>query len=89
MKKFIIEREVPGLGKMSPEELVGVTANSCSVVDGMGKPYHWVQSFITDDKMYCVHIAENEDVVRKHAELGGFPINSIKEVKTMIDPATH
>lgn len=88
MKKFVIERNIPGLGNFSAEELQVVTQNSCAVVDNLHKPYHWIQSFITGNKMYCIHIAESEDVVREHAKRGQFPINSIAEVKTIIDPST-
>jgi hypothetical protein len=88
MKKFVVERNLPGAGNLSPEELKTIASTSCEVIDEMGKPYHWVQSFITTDKIYCVHIAENEDVVREHARLGKFPINTISEVKTIIDPVT-
>ncbi|MDN5283811.1 MAG: hypothetical protein JWR38_85 [Mucilaginibacter sp.] len=88
MKKFVIERELPGAGKLSVEELQAITQTSCSAVNEMRKPYHWVQSFVTDNKIYCVHIAENEQVIREHAALGGFPVTSISEVKAMIDPST-
>jgi hypothetical protein len=88
MKKFIIERNIPGAGKLSPEELQTISKTSCEAVTQLGKPYHWIQSFITGDKIYCVHIAENEDVLREHARLGNFPINTIAEVKTIIDPTT-
>lgn len=88
MKKFVIEREIPGAGKLSAEELAAITQASCSVVNEIGKPYHWVQSFVTDDKIYCIHIAESEEVIREHAAMGGFPANSIAEVKAIIDPST-
>jgi len=88
MKKFVIERELPGAGKLSVEELQAITQTSCSAVNEMRKPYHWVESFVTDNKIYCIHIAENEDVIREHAALGGFPVTSISEVKAMIDPST-
>ncbi|QHT70244.1 DUF4242 domain-containing protein [Rhodocytophaga rosea] len=88
MKKFVIERNLPGAGNLSPEELQAISQTSCEVVNGLGKPYHWVQSFVTDDKIYCVHIAESEEVVREHARLGQFPINSVNEVKAIIDPVT-
>jgi len=88
MKKFIIERNMPGLGNLSPEELQAASQTSCEVVNQLDKPYHWIQSFITNDKMYCIHIAESEEVIREHAMLGKFPINSIAEVKAVIDPAT-
>jgi len=88
MKKFVIERELPGAGKLSVEELQAITQTSCSAVNEMRKPYHWVESFVTDNKIYCIHIAENEQVIREHAALGGFPVTSISEVKAMIDPST-
>lgn len=88
MKKFVIERNLPGAGNLSPQELQAISQTSCEVVNGLGKPYHWVQSFVTSDKIYCVHIAENEEVVREHARLGQFPINSVNEVKAIIDPVT-
>jgi hypothetical protein len=88
MKKFIIERNLPGAGNLSAEELQSISQTSCDVVSQLGKPYHWIQSFVTDDKIYCVHIAESEEVVREHARMGNFPINSIAEVKAVIDPLT-
>ncbi|MCC8424773.1 DUF4242 domain-containing protein [Mucilaginibacter sp. UR6-11] len=88
MKKFVIERHFPGLGNLSAQELQTISQASCTVLNEMGKPYHWVESFITGDKMYCIHIAENEDAIREHASLGGFPVTSIAEVTTIIDPAT-
>jgi len=88
MKKFVIERDLPGAGSLSAEELQTITQTSCDVVNGMKKPYHWVESFVTDNKIYCIHIAENEDVIREHAALGGFPVTSVSEVKAMIDPST-
>ena len=88
MKKFIIEREVPGAGKLSQEELRAIAQTSCEVVNHLGKPYHWVESFVTDNKIYCVHIAEDEDTIREHAQKGGFPANSVQEVKAVIDPTT-
>ena len=88
MKKFIIEREVPGAGKLSPEELNAIVQTSCGVVNKMGKPYHWVQSFVTENKIYCVHIAEDDETILNHSKEGGFPANSVAEVKTVIDPST-
>jgi hypothetical protein len=88
MKKFVIERILPGAGNLSAEELQAISQASCAVVNKLGKPYHWIQSFVTDDKIYCIHIAENEEVVREHARLGNFPINTIAEVKAVIDPWT-
>ena len=88
MKKFVIERNLPGAGNLSPEELQAISQTSCEAVSQLGKPYHWIQSFVTDDKIYCIHIAESEEVVRQHARLGKFPINTVSEVKAMIDPTT-
>jgi hypothetical protein len=88
MKKFIIERNFPGAGELSAEELKNITQISCEAVMQLNKPYHWIQSYVTGDKIFCVHIAENEEVLREHARLGKFPINTISEVKTIIDPTT-
>lgn len=88
MKKFVIERDLPGAGNLSPEELQAISQTSCSVVNDLGKPYHWIQSFVTADKIYCIHIAESEDIIREHALKGGFPVTSIAEVKAIIDPTT-
>lgn len=88
MKKFVIERNLPGAGNLSAEELQAISQTSCQVVNELGKPYHWVQSFVTDDKIYCVHIAESEEIIREHAKRGKFPINSVSEVKAVIDPTT-
>lgn len=88
MKKFVIERSLPGAGNLTPEELQEISRTSCEVVSKMGKPYHWIQSFVTDDKIYCIHIAESEEVVREHARQGNFPVNKVSEVKAIIDPLT-
>ena len=88
MKKFIIEREVPGAGNLSQEELKAIAQTSCGVVNNLGKPYHWVESFVTENKIYCVHIAADEDTILEHAQKGGFPANSVQEVKAIIDPTT-
>ena len=88
MKKFVIERILPGAGNLSSEELEAISKTSCEVVTQLGKPYHWIQSFVTDDKIYCIHIAESDEEVRKHASMGKFPINTVAEVKAVIDPAT-
>jgi hypothetical protein len=88
MKKFVIERAIPGAGNLSAQELQAISQTSCGVVNDMGKPYHWIQSYVTGDKIYCIHIAESEEVVREHAALGGFPITSIAEVTAIIDPTT-
>ncbi|WP_424363321.1 DUF4242 domain-containing protein [Methylocystis parvus] len=88
MPKFIVEREIPGAGRMSAADLQGVSRKSCSVLRDLGPVVQWVESFVTDDKIYCVYIAPSADLIRKHAELGGFPANRISEVKSIIDPAT-
>ena len=88
MKKFVVERNFPGAGNLTIEELQTISQTSCEAIDKLGKPYHWVESFITDDKIYCIHIAESDDVIRQHSKLGKFPINTISEVKTVIDPTT-
>ena len=88
MPKYLIEREVPGAGSMSAQELQAISQKSCGVLQQMGPQIQWVQSYVTGDKIYCVYIAPNEAAVREHAERGGFPANSIAEVKTMIDPTT-
>ena len=88
MKKFVIERNLPGAGNLTAAELQSIAQTSCEVVSGLGEPYHWVQSFVTADKIYCIHIAENEELVREHARRGKFPINTIAEVKAIIDPQT-
>ena len=88
MKKFLIDRNLPGAGNLSPQELQDIARASCEVVCSLGKPYHWIQSFVTEDKIYCIHIAESEELVREHARLGKFPVNTISEVKSVIDPLT-
>ena len=88
MPKFIIERELPGAGNLSEAEMQGVSQKSCSVLHGMGPQIQWVQSFVTDDKIYCVYIAPNEEMVREHARQGGFPANKVSRVRSMIDPTT-
>ena len=88
MKKFVIERNLPGAGNLSSAELQAMAGTSCNAIDQVNKPYHWIQSYITGDKIYCVHIAESEEVIREHARLGKFPINTISEVKAIIDPVT-
>ena len=88
MPKFVIEREIPGAGKLSPEQLQGISQKSCGVLREMGPHIQWVQSYVTDDKIYCVYIAPDEETVRKHATQGGFPANRISQIRTMIDPTT-
>jgi hypothetical protein len=88
MPKFVIEREIPNAGKLSPEELRGISQRSCGVLRNLGPQIQWVQSYVTDDKVYCVYIAPNKEMVREHAKQGGFPANRISEVKSVIDPTT-
>lgn len=88
MPKYLIERELPGAGKPSPEELQAISKKSREVLNRMGPEIQWVQSYVTGDKIYCVYIAPNEELIREHAKLGGFPVNRIAEVKLMIDPTT-
>ena len=88
MPKYIIEREIPGAGKLSAEQLKGISQTSCGVLSKMGPAIQWVNSFVTDDKIYCVYIAPNEAMVREHASLGGFPANKVSQVVETIDPTT-
>ncbi len=88
MPKYVIEREIPGAGKLSAQELNGIAQKSCGVLNKMGPQIQWDESYVTDDKIYCVYIAPNEALVREHARQGGFPANRVSEVKTMIDPTT-
>jgi hypothetical protein len=88
MPKYVIEREIPGAGKLTPQELQAISQKSCGVLRDLGPQIQWVQSYVTDDKVYCVYIAPNEKMVRDHASQGGFPANRISEVKSMIDPTT-
>jgi hypothetical protein len=88
MPKFVIEREIPGAGKLSPEELHAISQKSCGVLSSMGPKIQWLNSFVTDDKIYCIYIAPDEATVREHATKGGFPANAIARVRTMIDPTT-
>jgi hypothetical protein len=86
--KYVIEREIPGAGKLSADELTAISAKSCGVLKDMGGATQWVQSYVTGDKIYCVYIAPNEAAVREHAKRGGFPANRVSEVTTIIDPTT-
>jgi hypothetical protein len=88
MPKYVIEREIPGAGKLTANELKAVSQKSCAVLRQMGPQIQWLESFVTDDKVYCVYVAPDADVIRQHAELGGFPANRISEVKRVIDPTT-
>ena len=87
MKKFIIERDLPGAGKLNKDELKEITKVSCTTVEGLGKPYHWLETFVTENKMFCIHIAENADVIKEHSAKAGFPVKSIREVNGIIGPA--
>ena len=86
MKKFVVERNLPGAGNLSQQELQAISETSNKVIGQLGKPYHWIQSFVSGDKIYCIHIAESEEVIREHARLGKFPVNTVSEVKATIDP---
>ena len=88
MPKYVIERELPGAGKLSPQELKGISQKSCGVLSKMGPQIQWVESYVTGDKIYCVYIAPNEQMVREHAQQGGFPANRVSEVVGVIDPTT-
>lgn len=88
MPKFLIEREIPGAGNLSPQELQNISQTSCSVLQKMGPQIQWLQSSVTGDKIYCVYIAPNEEMIREHARQGGFPANRVSEIKSVIDPTT-
>ncbi len=88
MPKYIIERDIPGAGKLTASELQAISEKSCSVLNRLGPQIQWLQSYVTGDKIYCVYIAPSEALVREHAQQGGFPTNRISEVKTIIDPTT-
>jgi len=88
MPKYVIEREIPGAGKLSATELHGIAQKSCGVLRNMGPQIQWLHSYVTDDKIYCVYIAPSEEAVRQHAQQGGFPANRISAIRRMIDPTT-
>jgi len=88
MPKYLIEREIAGAGKLTPEQLQGISQKSCGVLKKLGPQIQWLESYVTDDKVYCVYIAPDEATVREHAKQGGFPANRISEIKRMIDPTT-
>jgi hypothetical protein len=88
MPRYVIEREIPHAGRLSPEELRTISQRSCSVLNQMGPRIQWVQSYVTDDKIYCVYVAPNAEMVREHATKGGFPANRVAAVRTVIDPTT-
>jgi hypothetical protein len=86
MRKFVIERELPNAGKLSKEELQGISQKSCAILTNLGPSIQWVQSYVTDNKIYCIYIAPNEELIREHAKQGGFPVNNIAEISSIIDP---
>jgi hypothetical protein len=88
MPKYIIEREIPGAGKLTSDELAGISRRSCAIIHELGPDIQWMESFVTPDKLYCIYIARDEEIIRRHAFEGGFPANRISEVKRVIDPAT-
>ena len=88
MPKFLIEREIPGAGSLTPQQLQGISEKSCSVLRNLGPQVQWVESYVTGDKIYCVYIAPNEEMIREHARQGGFPANRVSEITRMIDPTT-
>jgi hypothetical protein len=88
MPKFIIERDMPGAGKLSPADLRAASQKSNQVLADLGPEIHWLHSYVTDDKLYCVYVAPDEDIIYEHARCGGFPANSVTRIETMIDPST-
>ena len=88
MPKYVIEREIPGAGKLNAEQLKAISQTSCGVLSKMGPQIQWVQSYVTTNKIYCIYNAPNEEMVREHAKLGGFPANSVSKVSSIIDPTT-
>ena len=88
MPKYVIERVVPGAGKLSPAELKAMSQRSCNVLNELGPQIQWVQSYVTDNKLYCIYIAPNEEMIHEHARRGGFPANHVSQVQTVIDPTT-
>jgi hypothetical protein len=88
MPKFVIEREIPGAGKLSAADLHGISQKSCGVLKELGPAIQWVESYVTDDKVYCVYIAASKELIERHAQQGGFPANRISEVRAVIDPTT-
>ena len=88
MPKYVIEREIPGAGKLTPDQLKSISQTSCGVLSNMGPQIQWLHSYVTGDKIYCIYIAPNEAMVREHAKQGGFPVNSVSEITTIIDPTT-
>ena len=88
MPQYVIEREMPGVGKLSPQDLKMASQTSCSVIKELGPEIQWVHSYVTDNKLYCIYRAPSEEMIREHGQRGGFPVNKISEVRTLIDPTT-
>ena len=88
MPKYLIERDIPAAGGLTPEQLQSISQKSCNVLSELGPQIQWIESYVTDDKIYCMYISPNENMVREHANMGGFPANRISEIKTVIDPTT-
>ena len=88
MPKFVIERNIPGAGKLTAEQLKAISQKSCAVLNALGPQIQWQESYVTDDKVYCVYIAPNEEMILEHAKQGGFPANSVQEIRSIIDPTT-
>lgn len=88
MPKFVIERDIPGAGSLSQRQLQAISRKSCSVLQQLGPQIQWIQSYVTDDKIYCIYVAPDEATVRKHAEQGGFPANRVSQIRSVIDPTT-
>jgi hypothetical protein len=88
MPKYVIERDIPGAGKLTPHQLQEISQKSCSVLQKLGPQIQWLESYVTDDKVYCVYIAPDDALIRRHAKEGGFPANRVSEVRRIIDPTT-
>lgn len=88
MPKYVIERELPGAGKLTPDQLQAISQKSCSVINHLGPQIQWIESYVTDDKIYCIYRAPSEELIRQHAKEGGFPANRISQIRTVIDPST-
>lgn len=88
MPKYVIEREIPEAGKLSAEQLQAISQKSCGVLENLGPKIQWIESYVTDDKIYCVYLAPNEEMVREHAKQGGFPANRVSQIRHVIDPTT-
>jgi len=88
MPKYVIEREIPNAGSLTQDQILGISQKSCSVLKNLGPQIQWIESYVTQDKIYCVYIAQNEAMVREHAKQGGFPANRVSEVKRIIDPTS-